>query len=349
MKRILKHLPMNAWPIQDSELFASLFKRGNDLFDDNGSLSHTSLSTQRTLTHSYRRWLGYISQHHPDLLDEPPWDRVTPASVKAFGHHLQETCNPHTLADQIGNVHCCIRSLAPQRDWAWLAQLCTRLRQSAGRRASRPHILVTSAQTFDYGLWLMDETWQVMGAEANHDKNTLMDFRGGLVIAMLSICPVRRRNITSIKIDRNLIRQSQGYILQFDRVETKTSNNLTFEIHKDLTSYLDRYLERVRPCFPRADRHPFLFASFKGVGLGGDQMNLNVKRLMQQEFGRGFTLHDLRRIAATTRSVHDPANIQLASQLLGHANPSTTDEHYVLANSIIASRTVNRIISEKRR
>lgn len=74
-------------------------------------------------------------------------------------------------------------------------------------------------------------------------------------------------------------------------------------------------------------------------------MNLNVKRLMQQEFGRGFTLHDLRRIAATTRSVHDPANIQLASQLLGHANPSTTDEHYVLANSIIASRTVNRIIS----
>ena len=121
-----------------------------------------------------------------------------------------------------------------------------------------------------------------MGTEADHDKSTLMDFREGLAIAMLSICPVRRRNITSIEIDRNLIRQSQGYILQFDPTETKTSNSLTFEIHKDLTSYLDRYLECIRPCFPRVDRHPLLFASFRGVGLGGDQMNLNVKRLMQQ-------------------------------------------------------------------
>jgi integrase len=195
----------------------------------------------------------------------------------------------------------------------------------------------------------MEEAWQVMCIKSNHDKNTLMDFREGLVIAILSICPIRRRNITSIIIDRNLIRQSHGYILQFDQTETKTSNTLLFEIHKDLTIYLDRYVEYIRPQFPRAGTHPVLFASFKGTRLGGAQMNKRVKLLMQQEFGVGFTLHDLRRIAATTRSVHDPGNIQLAGQLLGHADPSTTDEHYILASSITASRNINRIISEKRR
>jgi integrase len=166
---------------------------------------------------------------------------------------------------------------------------------------------------------------------------------------MLSICPIRRRNITSIILDRNLIRQSHGYMLQFDQTETKTSNTLLFDIHKDLTIYLDRYAQHVRCHFPRANKHPFLFASFKGTRLSGAQMNKRVKLLMQQEFGVGFTLHDLRRIAATTRSVHDPGNIQLAGQLLDHADPSTTDEHYILASSITASRDMNRIISEKRR
>ena len=149
-------------------------------------------------------------------------------------------------------------------------------------------------------------------------------------------------------IDHNLIRQSRGYILEFDRKETKTSNTLLFEVHKDLTIYLDRYLKHVRPHFPRTDDHSYLFASFKGVRLGGDQMNIRVKHLMQQEFGIGFTLHDLRRIAATTRSIHDPRNIHFASQLLGHADQSTTDEHYIRANSIMASQAINRIISEKR-
>ena len=349
MKRALKHLPLNAWPAQDRKAFTALFKREDDLYDDNGPLSHVSAATQRTFTHCYRRWLGYVTKHHPELLDAPPWDRVTPTTVKAFGHHLRETCNLHTVADQIGNLHQCIRAHSPKNDWFWLAQLCTRLHQSAGRRTSRPHISVTSAQTLDYGLWLMDEAWQVLRTEGQIDKDTLMTYRDGLVIALLSNCPIRRRNITSIMIGHNLIRQSQGYILQFDRKETKTSNMLLFEVHKDLTIYLDRYLENVRPHFPRTDDHPYLFASFKGVGLGGDQMNKNVKLLMEQEFNIGFTLHDFRRIAATTRSVHDPRNIHFASQLLGHADQSTTDEHYIRANSIMASRAMNRIVSEKRR
>ena len=103
MKRALKHLPLNAWPAQDRKAFAALFERGEDLFADNGPLSHVSPATQRTFTHSYRRWLGYVTKHHPELLDAPPWDRVTPTTVKTFGRHLRETCNPHTVADQIGN------------------------------------------------------------------------------------------------------------------------------------------------------------------------------------------------------------------------------------------------------
>jgi integrase/recombinase XerD len=349
MTRRLKHLPLNEWPDDDREAFALLFEREGDLFDDNGPLSHVSPATERAFIHSYRRWLGFLTAHHQQLLSEPPGDRVTPATVEAYGRHLQKTCNPHSTADQITKLHLCIRKLAPQRDWGWIARLCARLRISAGRRPSRPHIFVTSAQTFDFGIRLMEEAWQVFHVSGERSKNTLMNYRDGLVIAMLSTCPVRRRNITSIEIGHNLIKQSQGYILQFDREETKTSNSLTFGIHKDLTKHLDRYLENLRPCFPQANQNPFLFASFKGVGLGGDRMNKNVKHLMKQEFGTGFTLHDFRRIAATTRATHDPGNINLASQLLGHADTNTTDEHYILASSLRASQTMNRIISETRK
>lgn len=192
MTRRLKHLPLNEWPDDDREAFALLFEREGDLFDDNGPLSHVSPATERAFIHSYRRWLGFLTAHHQQLLSEPPGDRVTPATVEAYGRHLQKTCNPHSTADQITKLHLCIRKLAPQRDWGWIARLCARLRISAGRRPSRPHIFVTSAQTFDFGIRLMEEAWQVFHVSGERSKNTLMNYRDGMVIAMLSNCPIRR-------------------------------------------------------------------------------------------------------------------------------------------------------------
>ena len=349
MTRRLKHLPHKDWPNRDKQEIAQLFKRSDDLFDDTGPLSHVSSATKQALIYAYRRWLGFLTTHHQHLLTEPPCERVTSATVEAYGRHLQQTCNPHTIADQINKLHCCIGLFGPQRDWGWFTRLCARLRRTAGRRPSRDLIFVTSAQTFDFGIRLMDEAWLAFHVHGERSKSTLIKYRDGLVIAILSICPIRRRNVISIKIDHNLVRQSQGYALHFGYDETKTSNALNFVIHKDLTKNIDRYIEMIRPQFPQASTHAFLFASFKGVGLGGDRMNKNVKLLMEQEFGIGFTLHDFRRIAATTRSVHDPRNIHLASQLLGHANTRTTDEHYIVADSIVASRTMNRIIDEKGR
>ncbi|MGI9482660.1 MAG: tyrosine-type recombinase/integrase [Hyphomicrobiales bacterium] len=344
----LKHLQVIDWPERDREAFFALFEKGDGLFDNTGPLSHVSGATKTAYTYAFRRWLGYLRIACPECLSEAPVDRMTPERIRSFGKSLTKTCGPHTTADYLRNLLQVAWSMEPTRNWAWFEDLCCRLKQSASGRPSRALILVTAAETLDLGIRLMGNAWRKFQSDGKATKNTLLDYRDGLIIAVLSCCPMRRRNITSIVLGENLIRQSGKYIVCFGRHETKTRCVLQFELHEELSVHIDRYLEHIRLCFPGAAKHSMLFTSCKGGRLGGDRMNIVAKQRTEQAFGTAFTVHDFRRIAATKRSVHDPANIALASQLLGHADISTTQEHYIFASSVSASRTINKIIEKKR-
>jgi hypothetical protein len=54
-------------------------------------------------------------------------------------------------------------------------------------------------------------------------------------------------------------------------------------------------------------------------------------------------------IAATLLSIHDPANVRCAKDLLGHASFGTTEAHYIMGQSRMAGRVVARIVDALRK
>jgi hypothetical protein len=57
----------------------------------------------------------------------------------------------------------------------------------------------------------------------------------------------------------------------------------------------------------------------------------------KKAFGFGVNIHRFRHAAASFWSIHDPANVRGAKDLLGHASFGTTEKRYIMAQSRLAA------------
>jgi integrase len=73
-----------------------------------------------------------------------------------------------------------------------------------------------------------------------------------------------------------------------------------------------------------------------------------VRRRTLAKFGFPISLHDFRHGAGTFWSIHDPVNVKGVKDLLGHASFATT-EHYIMAQSRLAGRALQRAIDRARK
>jgi integrase len=111
---------------------------------------------------------------------------------------------------------------------------------------------------------------------------------------------------------------------------------------------MDEFLKKYRPLLPGSNRHAGIWASDDGRPMTGNSLYLAIKRLVHRRTGKLITLHDLRRIAATSLALYDPENVAAASDLLGHRKSETTQRHYNRASSIVAARSMAEIIGKIR-
>jgi integrase len=65
-------------------------------------------------------------------------------------------------------------------------------------------------------------------------------------------------------------------------------------------------------------------------------------------FGTSINPHLFRDIAASWIVDMTPENVGIASSLLGHINPATTEDHYIQANQAIAGDRYRNSINELR-
>ena len=69
----------------------------------------------------------------------------------------------------------------------------------------------------------------------------------------------------------------------------------------------------------------------------------------KKAFGFPITLHRFRHAAASLWSIHDPVNVRGAKDLLGQASFSTTEKHYIMAQSRLAGRALAHAVDAKRK
>jgi hypothetical protein len=190
----LKHMPVKDWPELDRAAFDRAYASGDIFDEDAGPGSHLAHGYRRMIQTAYRRWLGFIARHHPTGLGMPPAARLNPVLVRSLVEHLQSEVRPTTVAHTIRCLYAGARIIAPGENWEWLKALGARL-QDLGQPLDRFERLVPPWETLDLGIELMD---QAKGRIATLQGS--LQFRDGLIVALISAYPIRRRTISSLTL-----------------------------------------------------------------------------------------------------------------------------------------------------
>jgi integrase/recombinase XerD len=338
------HLPFADWPEIDRQIWNNAVNNDDPFTDGLG------MRIAKTTLHKYwmgwRRLLGFLAIAEPDALEIDPPNRLTIELVRRFVEHLRETNTPHSVAIQMDSLYGAARTVIPERDWNWLRDIKTRL-YSAAPRGSSARPVITSVQLVDLGIELMEEC--TVAANTPITMADAVQYRDGLMIALLGYVPLRHKNFAAIEIGRDLIEEGDHWFIVIPPEETKTKTYLEFQIPEDLQDELATYLNLIRPRMLRRVGCRALWVSPKGGALSYSAVGPVITRHTTKRLGIRVTPHDARDAAATTWAIAAPAQIGVSRDLLAHSDLRTTTKYYNRAKGIEASRAHSRLIARLRR
>jgi len=288
----------------------------------------------------YRRWLGHLKRRDPTCLSRSPPDRISKDRVRNYIEALQASMTPCGTHDYIKHLYDAARVMAPDRRWAWLHELATRLKRLVVPPNKRPR-MVSAVALVELASSLIDKAEHFADREP---REAALLYRDGLIIALLIARPIRRRNLAMIRIGQHLIRDEFGYRLVFEAHETKAHERYDTMLPDSLTPATDRYLAIHRPNTTGSDHHDGLWASMKGRPMTEEALYERICIHTKAAFGHSINPHLFRDIAATTIAIEDPRNVRIASDLLGHSDPSMTERFYIQAETVEASKRHQDVI-----
>jgi hypothetical protein len=282
---------------------------------------------------AWRRWLGFLVEYYPHDLLMRPVDRIRPDRVRNFIEQLSSEVRPTTVAHVVDNLCYAARLIAPDDDWRWLVSIKQRLAMLA-RPIDRFDRLVPPWQILDFGIELMDES--LTGSRNDHRQRDLQ-FRDGLIMALLSLWLIRRRSLAALTVGRHLEFDAAGLNLLLYPEDTKAKRAERFQVPEELLPYMLHYLKEIRPRLVALRQHDGLWASCKGCPLSGGRLYDIVRSRIITKFKKAMGLHDARRAAATFLAMHAPDKVGIIPGMLQHAS-NKCRRYYDLARSVEASR-----------
>lgn len=339
------HLPYAEWPAEDRRLWEEAVGGGDDPFAA-GAGTHLAAASQKRYLFGWRRWLGFLALDEPTALELAPAERITLEHVRWFVAHLAETNLPQSVAAQVDALYKAARVMMPEHDWTWLKEIKARLYAVPPKvRAAKP--VITSLQLLDLGTQLMDEVRLAPGASIR--LRDAVQYRDGLMIALLAFMPMRPKNVATLASDRHLVRDADSWFVVIDGDETKAGSAIEFIIPDELRPYLDAYLRLIRPRLLGNRSCPDLWVSAKGCALSYSAIGPIFTRHSEARLGLHIAPHDVRDAAATLWAIAAPAQIGVARDLCTHADLRPLDKYYNRVRGLEASRAYAKRIDEIRK
>jgi integrase len=336
-------LSYTLWPEEDRKSWEVAVKDG-DPFDDCGPAAHLTDATRRALRESYGRFLGFLAAKHRPLLEGAPARRVDRKIVADYVAWRRPSCGDSGIATDLHHLRLALGFICSGTDWSWLLTVTKRISAQATPKHPKSH-LVTSEQLYALGLGLMDRAVIASNTARGAGKVHAVEYRDGLIIALLALIPLRRRTLAALRIGKHMVKSGDRWALDIPDVDSKTKRPLEYPISAALSAGIDLYLNKFRCRIPRAASHDGLWASNQGRPMDDGAIYDTVCRRTRAALGFPVNLHRFRAAAATLWSMRDPANVRGARDLLGHASFGTTEQHYIMAQSRIAGRALNRAIA----
>src|SRR5262249_30965779 len=206
-----RQLPYPEWTESERQRWEVIFKLG-DLFDEPSGGAHLAPSTKNALRASYATYLRFIADHHSELLDGPPEARINRQLIAEYVSWLRKTNQESSIVITLHHLRLALRLVYPDVDWSWLLTITKRIAAVAPRK-TRKQPLVTSERLYLLGIELMDHAVADAHLHGEISKQTAMDYRDGLLIALLALFILRRRTVTAIRIGKQLVRSGELWAL----------------------------------------------------------------------------------------------------------------------------------------
>ena len=227
-KRRAKALALIDWPLADRESWRIALLDG-DVLEPGGPASKWALATRSGAGTGYGRWLAWLASRGPLERDKSAVCHVTPANVAMFVAELRQEYATSSAATYLAFLVMALGAMAPNQDWGWLQRSVARLRRRAQPVRDKRRRLQSTDDLLSFGIELMtatDAATSVESAEPTLRWEAATQYRDGLMIALLALRPLRRKNFCAIEIGRHLLQRKQAYWLAFERTETKNNQPL---------------------------------------------------------------------------------------------------------------------------
>jgi integrase len=182
--------------------------------------------------------------------------------------------------------------------------------------------------------------------EKRHTTTIMSSWQRYLIIAILTYCPIRQREIRELELGVTLFRESDGYVIRLlpaqHKIGSRTGKEREFLLPDILTDDLDEWLNNWRPQVSTTHQRVFIKLQKNTVNTVGSpyedsQLGSFVARAMYSATGYLFdspkrtTPHDFRRIAITWQRQHGRREQDEAlAEMMGHSVQEANDTYNYL-------------------
>ena len=331
-------LRLKDWPHEDRRLWQAACATSDPLFDEQGARANHAVMSNRKAEKGYGRWLTFLQKMDPASLAQAPALRITQERLSSYVDHLTDLNNgTATILARLQELGEVAKIMGPDRSWIFINALASRIR-ARHKPARDKRNLKLSDELLGLGLSLIDQAGSATGLEVP------VLHRDGLMIALLALVPLRRRNFAGLRLGWNLVETNGTWLIGLDASETKTHAPLEILWPDELLGPLRTYLNVHRPRLSAMNGRwakpvkNALWVSTDGSPMTEMAIYDRIRARTQRAFGTPINPHLFRDAAATTLAIADPAHVRVAAALLGHRTFGTTERYYQHAQSFDAHR-----------
>jgi integrase len=339
MPEKIRAWPLSEWPEADRVAWDRACIAPQRL-RPGGAAGRMKASTRVGLLRAY----GYLLEfcHRGGLLDKTaePGAHVTPGIIEAFVSELRDRVGSVTRVIYVSRIRAIAGFLAPEQDLSWLREIEGDLRYEAKPRP-KYHRIVSSDRLGALGLEL------IRRSETSEHLTLLARarlVRDGLMISLLALCPLRLRNLAELRVGHQLSPIGDAWWITLDNVETKGGRSDERPVPEILAEPIHRWVEEWRLLFHPSD--DAFWPSIKGGSLAYTYVGHIITEVTRREIGIAVNPHLFRDCGVYTLAIHAGDRMGIASGLLQHTDPRTTEKHYNKGAMFIAVRRYQQIVDE---
>src|SRR5258705_1205970 len=168
-----------------------------------------------------------------------------------------------------------------------------------------------------------------------------------VVVAILTVAPVRLGNLASIRLGENLIKPGgpqSNYFLTFNKYYVKNTVPLQVKLEQTVTTIINEYVHDFRPDLMRGSNADWLFPGEAGEHKEKISFSSQIVDRVEKSTGLRITVHQLRHAAGALILKHRPGEYELVRRLLGHKSVQTTIKFYLELETTQASEIFTDIV-----